>query len=192
MIDNDNTELVERLAKVIAPHMEGYRSFELMPRDRTAHRKLFRKGECDVNDATQDDALEVARAILPIIAEREAAARAAGAADMQSRVAWMIQCRMDLRFSERGTREPDTNACYYEGTGAEIFEALDEEADEVLSSIAALGQPVAPYAPSYLEALKGVMDILGKAESNASGNPEWDYVGPRVAAYRDAIAALET
>ncbi len=38
------------------------------------------------------------------------------------------------------------------------------------------------------EALTGVMDILGRAESNASGNPEWDHVGPRVAAARAAIA----
>lgn len=39
-------------------------------------------------------------------------------------------------------------------------------------------------------ALEDVMDILSRAESNASGNPEWDYVGPRVAAARAAIAAL--
>jgi hypothetical protein len=39
-----------------------------------------------------------------------------------------------------------------------------------------------------LAALQGVMDILGRAESNASGNPEWDYVGPRVAVARAAIA----
>lgn len=37
-------------------------------------------------------------------------------------------------------------------------------------------------------ALEGVMDILGRAESNASGNPEFDYVGPRVAAARAALA----
>ena len=43
-------------------------------------------------------------------------------------------------------------------------------------------------SPELLEALQGVMDILGRAESNASGNPEWDYVGPRVAAARAAIA----
>ena len=43
-------------------------------------------------------------------------------------------------------------------------------------------------APELLEALAGVMDILGRAESNASGNPEWDYVGPRIAATRAAIA----
>ena len=43
-------------------------------------------------------------------------------------------------------------------------------------------------APELLSALNGVIDILGRAESNASGNPEWDYVGPRVAAARAAIA----
>jgi len=45
-------------------------------------------------------------------------------------------------------------------------------------------QPVYDAAPDLLEALKGVMDILGRAESNASGNPEWDFVGPRVAKAR--------
>lgn len=43
-------------------------------------------------------------------------------------------------------------------------------------------------APDMLAALQGVMDILGSAESNASGNPEWDYVAPRVAAARAAVA----
>ena len=42
-------------------------------------------------------------------------------------------------------------------------------------------------APDLLAALEGVMNILGRAESNASGNPEWDHVGPRVAAARAAI-----
>jgi hypothetical protein len=43
-------------------------------------------------------------------------------------------------------------------------------------------------SPELLDALVGAMDILGRAESNASGNPEWDCVGPRVAAARAAIA----
>lgn len=46
-------------------------------------------------------------------------------------------------------------------------------------------------APAMLEALRGVMDILGRAESNASGNPEWDYVGPRVAAVRAILARID-
>lgn len=43
-------------------------------------------------------------------------------------------------------------------------------------------------APDMLAVLEGAIGILGIAESNASGNPEWDYVGPRVAACRAAIA----
>jgi hypothetical protein len=44
-------------------------------------------------------------------------------------------------------------------------------------------------APDLLAALVNCMDILGRAESNASGmGAEWDYVGPRVAAARAAIA----
>jgi S-formylglutathione hydrolase FrmB len=42
-----------------------------------------------------------------------------------------------------------------------------------------------------LRALKGAMDILGLAESNASGTHDWSYVGPRVAAARAAIAKAE-
>ena len=44
-------------------------------------------------------------------------------------------------------------------------------------------------APDLLNALQGVMDILGRPQINASGmGAEWDYVGPRVAAARAAIA----
>jgi hypothetical protein len=43
-------------------------------------------------------------------------------------------------------------------------------------------------APEMRSALEGVMGILGRAESNASGNPEFDHVGPRVAAARAALA----
>lgn len=42
-------------------------------------------------------------------------------------------------------------------------------------------------ADAILAALVGVMDILGRAESNASGNPEFDHVGPRVAAARAIV-----
>lgn len=45
-------------------------------------------------------------------------------------------------------------------------------------------------APDMLEALQGAMDILSRAESNASGNPEFDYVGPRVRACRAALAKV--
>lgn len=37
-----------------------------------------------------------------------------------------------------------------------------------------------------LSAFDGVKDILGRAESNASGTPDWDHVAPRIAAVRDA------
>lgn len=35
--------------------------------------------------------------------------------------------RAEERFAELGTREPDTNATYYEGRQGEWLEALDEE-----------------------------------------------------------------
>lgn len=42
-------------------------------------------------------------------------------------------------------------------------------------------------APEMLAALKGLEGILDTAESNASGNPEWEYVSKRVNAARAAI-----
>lgn len=39
-----------------------------------------------------------------------------------------------------------------------------------------------------LEALQGLSNILGRAESNASGNPEWEAVSGRINAARAAIA----
>jgi len=41
------------------------------------------------------------------------------------------------------------------------------------------------------DALETVMGILSKAESNASGNPEWDYVHSCVNAARAAFQARE-
>ena len=38
-----------------------------------------------------------------------------------------------------------------------------------------------------IDAAQGCLGILASAESNASGRPEWDYVGWRVAAFRAAI-----
>lgn len=47
-------------------------------------------------------------------------------------------------------------------------------------------------APAMLAALKALNEsILGRAESNASGNPEWEYVRDRVNAARAAIALAE-
>lgn len=42
-------------------------------------------------------------------------------------------------------------------------------------------------APELLDALEGLSDILSRAESNASGNPEWEFVSKRVNAARAAV-----
>lgn len=42
-----------------------------------------------------------------------------------------------------------------------------------------------------LDALNGLQDILARAESNASGNPEWGAVSKRINAARAAIAKAE-
>lgn len=43
-------------------------------------------------------------------------------------------------------------------------------------------------APDMFKALVGLRDILDRAESNASGTPEWDAVSAKVNAARVAIA----
>ena len=43
-------------------------------------------------------------------------------------------------------------------------------------------------APELLEALTGLEGILATAESNASGNPEWEAVSAKINAARAAIA----
>ena len=43
-------------------------------------------------------------------------------------------------------------------------------------------------APDMVAALKGLEGILARAESNASGNPEWEAISARVNAARAAIA----
>jgi len=61
-------ELVEIIAAItLAPFMEGGRGFDRMPADRIALRKWSREGMCSTNDATQDDALEAASAVLAVV-----------------------------------------------------------------------------------------------------------------------------
>jgi len=50
-------------------------------------------------------------------------------------LAGVIQRRMDKRFAEHGTREPDTNATYYSGRAGELYESLDEEDEEIAQAI---------------------------------------------------------
>lgn len=66
----------------------------------------------------------LARAVIPLVQ-----------ADTEAQIVAIIQKRIDDRFAEHGTREWDTNACYYEGAAGETYEALDEEADEIIALI---------------------------------------------------------
>lgn len=122
MQQTDNTELVERLCRAIAKE-----------------RGVDPDEQIDVfGNKAWSWYVEDGNAIIPIIAEREAAARAAGAADMQSRATQLVQKRMDDRFDEHGTREPDTYATYYSGRYGETLETLDEEDEAIRDAIAAL------------------------------------------------------
>lgn len=59
---------------------------------------------------------------------------------------------------------------------------------QAVRDMTAAGRRVSERAARLLVALRDAMPILERAESNASGNPEFDYVGPRVAACRRALA----
>jgi hypothetical protein len=58
------TELVEKVARALAPYLEGGREYDQMPSDRIALRKWNIQGMCLINDATQDDAKEAAAAAI--------------------------------------------------------------------------------------------------------------------------------
>lgn len=58
---------VEKVARAIAPHMQGGREFDQCPPDRIALRKWSREGMCSVGDATQAEAMEAAQAALSAI-----------------------------------------------------------------------------------------------------------------------------
>ena len=71
-----------------------------------------------------------------IIAIQATEARAQGLVEAErERCARIVERRAEARFAENGTREWDTNATYYQGGMAEIYEALDEEADEIADAI---------------------------------------------------------
>lgn len=56
--------VVERVARRLAPMLEGGREFDQMPKDRRELKIWNRGGMCCINDATQDDALEAATAAI--------------------------------------------------------------------------------------------------------------------------------
>ena len=55
---------VEVVARAVAPMMEGGREFDQMPPTRLELRQWSRSGMCSTNDATQDDATELAQAAI--------------------------------------------------------------------------------------------------------------------------------
>lgn len=71
-----------------------------------------------------------------LLAIQATEARMADAVEAErERCARIVERRAEARFNEHGTREWDTNATYYQGDMAEIYEALDEEADEIAAAI---------------------------------------------------------
>jgi hypothetical protein len=76
-----------------------------------------------------------------------------------------------------------------EGRGALIANGTIGSWTEIDLAVAAVN--ALPALLAVHDALVGAMPILASAESNASGNPEWEYVGPRVAAVRAALQQAE-
>ena len=91
---------------------------------RAVHEALSRAHVIAYLDMPEDTADVVSRAylaaILPLLADD---------------LAGVIQRRMDERFAEHGTREPDTNDTYYSGRAGELYESLDEEDEEIAQAI---------------------------------------------------------
>lgn len=54
-------DAVERVARTLAPNLEGGREFDQMPKDRAQLRQWTAQGMCLINDATQDDATWLAK-----------------------------------------------------------------------------------------------------------------------------------
>jgi hypothetical protein len=54
----------ERVARTLAPHLEGGREFDQMPPDRRTLKIWRANGMCSTNDATQEDAIDAATAAL--------------------------------------------------------------------------------------------------------------------------------
>jgi ribonuclease I len=89
---------VEVVARAVAPMMEGGREFDQMPPTRLELRQWSRSGMCSTNDATQDDATELAQAA---IAALDAAAAIptlrARIAEDQAQIAALTTYRENLR-----------------------------------------------------------------------------------------------
>ena len=54
-------DVIERVARTLAPNLEGGREFDQMPKDRAQLRQWTAQGMCLINDATQDDATWLAQ-----------------------------------------------------------------------------------------------------------------------------------
>ncbi|MCW1431358.1 hypothetical protein [Novosphingobium sp. JCM 18896] len=70
----------------------------------------------------------------------------------------------------------------------DIARHIEQDGREVITKLA---EHVLCY-DELIDAMSGVVDILGRVESNASGSPEWDDIGPRIAKFRAAIAKAES
>ena len=63
-------DVIERVARTLAPNLEGGREFDQMPKDRAQLRQWTAQGMCLINDATQDDATWLAKEAIAALAAK--------------------------------------------------------------------------------------------------------------------------
>lgn len=122
--------------------MDKSEQLEVSQADRDAAANIWRDyvarvGECIAEKAIREGASDCTMIVQAFARHRQATeARMAAAVEAErERCARIVERRAEARFNEHGTREWDTNATYYQGDMAEIYEALDEEADEIAAAI---------------------------------------------------------
>lgn len=118
-------ELLERVAEILWKPTADYGETWAKTHSRTKLTYRHRAREVVTIVRTQGRA----EAQAEIVALREA---------ILEEAAKLVERRMEQRFEDYGTREPDTNATYYSGRAGETYEALDEEDEAIAAAIRAL------------------------------------------------------
>lgn len=124
---------VERVARIISPSF-----WRVMDAEKAQMLRKY-KGQnigYDPEQFQHRESMAKAREILATLPTY-----AQGRKDGIEEAAKVAEKRAEKRFAEYGVREWDTNATYYEGEAAELYESLDEENEAIAAAIRALGEP---------------------------------------------------
>lgn len=149
-------KLIEQIARAIAPYLEGGREFDQMPNGEEAKRAWYRANMCGLNDATKEDAIAAAQAILPLIeaavlAERE---RCAGVADELAAERDALEAR--VRELE-GAASVLLKVCHQLDANEELPPEIDGSMLDAVSEALELRYPII-WTPEQVEMLKARQD----------------------------------